>query len=56
MSRYIYDVESDGLLHTMTRIHCLVLRDVDTRETFRFRRLDEDHPGIVDPDPNAGTL
>lgn len=54
MSRYIYDVESDGLLHTMTRIHCLVLRDVDTRETFRFRRLDEDHPGIVDPDPNAG--
>lgn len=53
MARYIYDVESNGLLNTLDRIHCLVMRDVDTRETFRYRRLDVDHPGVPDPD-NAG--
>lgn len=57
MARYIYDVETNGLLNTMDRIHCLIMRDVDTRETFRFRRLDVDHPGIVSDDPdNPGAL
>lgn len=48
MARYIYDVETNGLLKTMDRIHCLVMRDVDTRETFRFRRVDEDYPAVID--------
>lgn len=50
MARYIYDVETNGLLKTMNRIHCLVMRDVDTRETFRFRRVDEDYPAVIDKD------
>jgi len=53
VARYIYDVETNGLLNTMDRIHCLILREVDTRETFRFRRVDKDHPGIVSDDPTT---
>lgn len=37
----LYDTETDGLLNTMKTMHCLVMRDAITRETFRFRR----HPG-----------
>lgn len=48
MARYIYDVETNGLLKTMDRIHCLVMRDVDTRETFRFRRVDAEYPAVID--------
>jgi hypothetical protein len=36
----LWDVETDGLLDKMTRIHCLVIRDFATRETWRFRRHD----------------
>ncbi len=39
MGRYIFDLESDGLLDEMTTIHCLVLKDIDTGEI---------HPGPVD--------
>lgn len=39
----LWDVESNGLLKTMNRIHCIVLRDVHTRETFRFRHNDEEN-------------
>lgn len=35
-SRFIYDIESDGLLDTITQIHCLVLRDLDTHEVFSY--------------------
>lgn len=34
MSRYLFDCETDGLLDTLTTIHCLVLKDVDTGEVF----------------------
>lgn len=37
----LWDLESDGLLPTLTRIHCMVLRDYQTKETFRFRRNHE---------------
>ena len=30
----ILDVETNGLLHELDRLHCLVLRDVDTGETY----------------------
>lgn len=36
MKTYIFDIESDGLLDTISKIHCLVLRDVDTNEVFDF--------------------
>ena len=32
MSRFVLDLESNGLLHQMDRVHCIVLRDVDTKE------------------------
>ena len=35
--RLLYDVETNGLLPTMDRIHCLVMQDVDTDEMFIFR-------------------
>ena len=31
-----FDVESDGLLDTITKIHCLVIQDVDTRKVQTF--------------------
>ena len=34
---YIWDIESDGLLHQMTRIHCLNIRRYETGEVWRFR-------------------
>ena len=30
MTRLIYDIESNGLLDTITTIHCIVTRDIDT--------------------------
>ena len=32
MTRYAFDIETDGLLDTMTTIHSLVIQDVDTGE------------------------
>jgi len=59
MRSLIYDVETNGLLRKhrdatpMDRIHCLVMRDAVTRETFRFRRCaagEYDFPIGVDAD------
>lgn len=42
--RLIFDIETDGLLHdpvperVISRIHLIGIRDIDTRETFIFRR------------------
>ena len=36
----IWDVETDGLLDKLTRVHCLVIRDFERRVTYRFRRND----------------
>ena len=33
-----FDCETDGLLHSLTRVHCLVIHDVGTGARFRFRR------------------
>jgi hypothetical protein len=32
MTQYILDLESDGLLPKLTKIHCIVLKDIDTGE------------------------
>jgi DNA polymerase I-like protein with 3'-5' exonuclease and polymerase domains len=34
--RYIADIESNGFLDKVTTIHCLVLKDLDTRQHHRF--------------------
>lgn len=36
----LWDVETNGLLDTLTRIHCLVIRDFERRITYKFRRND----------------
>ena len=36
MSRYIFDIETDGLLETVSTIHCLVIKDIDTGEVKTF--------------------
>lgn len=36
MSRVIFDLESDNLLDDLTRLHCLVLKDIDTLEVFSY--------------------
>lgn len=39
--KYIFDIETDGLLEEATKIHCLVVRDVDTGEVQVFQQHDE---------------
>lgn len=41
MASYVYDTESNGFLSTLTKLHCLVLEDVDTGEVHDFA----DQPG-----------
>lgn len=36
MARYIFDIETNGLLDVLTRIHCLVLVDIDTHKVHDF--------------------
>ncbi len=37
MARYIFDIETDGLLDELTKVHCLVLKDIDTGEVHSYR-------------------
>lgn len=39
--RYVFDLETDGLLKHLTKVHCLVIRDVDSGECWSYA----DHPG-----------
>jgi DNA polymerase I-like protein with 3'-5' exonuclease and polymerase domains len=36
MSVYVGDIETDGLLDTLTKVHCLVLQDVDTEQVYSY--------------------
>jgi DNA polymerase I-like protein with 3'-5' exonuclease and polymerase domains len=36
MSRYLFDLESDGLLDELTKIHCIVCKDLDSGRVFTF--------------------
>lgn len=36
MSRYIFDIETNGLLDNVTTIHCLVIKDIDTGKVQTF--------------------
>ncbi len=46
MPRYIFDIETDGLLDELTTVHSLVLKDLDTGETLSCARdRDGEEPG-----------
>ena len=34
--RLAFDIETDGLLRSLTKIHCIVARDLDTNEEYRW--------------------
>ena len=34
--RLAFDIETDGLLRGLTKIHCIVARDIDTDEEYRW--------------------
>jgi DNA polymerase I-like protein with 3'-5' exonuclease and polymerase domains len=34
--RLVFDIETNGLLRKLTTVHCLVAKDLDTQEVFRF--------------------
>lgn len=34
--RYIFDIETDGLLDTVSTIHCLILKDIDSGEIISY--------------------
>lgn len=33
----VFDIETDGLLDDVTKVHCIVIKDTDTGEMFRYR-------------------
>ena len=35
--KLIFDIESDGLLPELTKIHCLVAKDIETNRLYSFR-------------------
>ena len=35
-SSYIFDLETDGLLDDVTKVHCIVLKDIETGESFGY--------------------
>lgn len=37
MARYAFDIEANGFLESVTRIHCMALIDLDTHATYKFR-------------------
>lgn len=44
MARYIADIEADGLVDTITKVHCLVLMDADTGDVHDFADQDGHRP------------
>lgn len=38
--RLVFDIETDGLLDTLTQIHCIVIKDIDSNEVFSFPPAD----------------
>jgi len=37
MSDYVFDIEADGFLLECTKLHCVVLQDIDTEKIIRYR-------------------
>lgn len=41
MTRYIFDIETDGFVDSMTRIHSLVMKDIDTGHRHSYAGVDK---------------
>jgi len=53
MGRHLYaDVETDGFLNVLTKIHCLVIQDLETHEVFSCA----DQPGFTSIDEGLAIL
>jgi len=37
MASYVFDIEANGLLVSCTKLHCVVLKELDSKEVFKFR-------------------
>src|SRR5688572_13184308 len=46
--RLVYDIETNGFLDVLDRVHCMALRDIDSGEIFSFadRRQTDKYPDI----------
>ena len=42
--RLVFDLETDGLLNDLTRVHCLGIHDLDTKQTFVFNDQGDQQP------------
>ena len=40
----VFDLETDGLLNDLTRVHCLGIYDLDTKQTFVFNDQGDQQP------------
>ena len=40
----VFDLETDGLLNDLTRVHCLGIHDLDTKQTFVFNYQGDQQP------------
>ena len=40
----LFDLETDGLLNDLTRVHCLGIHDLDTKQTFVFNDQGDQQP------------
>ena len=40
----VFDLETDGLLNDLTRVHCLGIHDLDTKQTFVFNDRGDQQP------------
>ena len=34
--RYCFDIETDGFLDTATKVHCIILKDIDTNQVLHL--------------------
>ena len=41
--RLVFDLETDGLLPNLTKIHCLAVKDIDTEKVYSFEPIDVGH-------------
>ena len=50
MKRYVFDLETNGLVHELDRVHSLVIRDADTNEVYSCADqpgYDSIHTGLI---------
>ena len=58
MTKYCFDIETNGLLETVTTLHCVVLKDIDTKEInvpIHFPNIIPDKISKGEPKPQRTT-